>query len=132
MEEEVMGSSIEKLATGGAGDSRLGPLVERVREAVLVGPGVTQPVLRQAVEERAAAMGGRTRASGVVGPIPADLSEFVDRVAVSAWRVTGEEVVALLEAGYTEDEVFEITVSAAMGAACGRLERGLAAVRGEV
>jgi alkylhydroperoxidase family enzyme len=68
----------------------------------------------------------------VVGPIPADLSEFVDRVAVSAWRVSGEEVAAILEAGYTEDEVFEITVSAAMGAACGRLERGLAAVRGEV
>lgn len=124
-----MGLSVGEQATSGAGDGRLGPLVEQVRAAVLVGPGVTQPVLRQAIEERAAAMGGRM--SGPVGPIPADLSEFVDRVAVGAWRVTGEEVAALLEAGYTEDEVFEVTVSAAMGAACGRLERGLAALRGE-
>jgi alkylhydroperoxidase family enzyme len=84
------------------------------------------------VEKRAAVMSGRIRASGEVGAIPADLSEFVDRVAVEAWRVTSEEVKALLDAGYTEDEVFEVTVSAAMGAACGRLERGLAALRGEV
>ena len=76
--------------------------------------------------------GGRIQASGVVGPIPSDLSEFVDHVAVAAWRVTSEEVAALLDAGYTEDEVFEVTVSASMGAACGRLERGLAALRGEV
>ncbi len=124
-----MDLSVGEQATSGAGDGRLGPLVEQVRAAVLVGPGVTQPVLRQAIEERAAAMGGRM--SGPVGPIPADLSEFVDRVAVAAWRVTGEEVAALLDAGYTEDEVFEVTVSAAMGAACGRLERGLAALRGE-
>jgi len=84
------------------------------------------------VEERAAGMNGRIRGSDEVTPLPADLSEFVDRVAVDAWRVTSEEVATLLEAGYTEDEVFEVTVSAAMGAACGRLERGLAALRGEV
>ena len=127
-----MGLSVGEQATSGAGDGRSRSLVERVRAAVLVGPGVTTPVLRQAIEERAAALGGRIQVSGSVGPIPADLSRFVDRVAVDAWRVSSEEVAALLEAGYTEDEVFEITVSAAMGAACGRLERGMAAVRGEV
>jgi alkylhydroperoxidase family enzyme len=127
----MRGSTGEQTA-GGAGDSGLERLVERVREAVVVGPGVTQPALRQAVEEQAAALSGRIRASGGTGPIPADLSEFVDRVATQAWRVTDEEVAALLEAGYTEDEVFEVSVSAAMGAACGRLERGLAALRGEV
>jgi hypothetical protein len=132
VEEELMGWSVGEQTAGGSGEGRLGPLVERVREAVLVGPGVTQPALRQIVEERAAGVGGRIQASGVVGPIPSDLSKFVDHVAVAAWRVTSEEVAALLDAGYTEDEVFEITVSAAMGAACGRLERGLAALRGEV
>ncbi|HSO50204.1 MAG TPA: hypothetical protein VLS86_06620 [Acidimicrobiia bacterium] len=125
------GSNGEQTA-GGAGEDRLEPLVERVRVAVLVGPGVTQRSLRQAVEERAAALSGRIRASGETGTIPADLSEFVDRVATEAWWVTDEDVAALLEAGYTEDEVFEVSVSAAMGAACGRLERGLAALRGEV
>jgi hypothetical protein len=132
MRDEMMGSSADEQTTGPAGNDRLGPLVARVREAVLVGPGLTQADLRQAIEERAAAKSGRIRASGETAPIPADLSEFVDRVARTAWQVTDEEVAALLEAGYTEDEVFEVTVSAAMGAACGRLERGLAALRGEV
>ena len=127
-----MGYSVGDQVTGEGGNGRLGSLVERVREAVLVGPGVTRPAVRQAIEERAAALSGRIRRSGEGGPIPADLSEFVDRVAVNAWRVTSEEVASLLEAGFSEDEVFEVTVSAAMGAACGRLERGLAALRGEV
>ena len=127
-----MGFSVGEQATGGAGEGRLGALVARVREAALVGPGVTRPVVRQAIEERAAEVSGRIQASGIVGPIPSDLSEFVDHVAVAAWRVTSEEVAALLDAGYSEDEVFEVTVSASMGAACGRLERGLAALRGEV
>lgn len=127
-----MGYSVGDQVTGEGGTGRLGSLVERVREAVLVGPGVTRPAARQAIEERAAALSGRIRRSREGGPIPPDLSEFVDRVAVNAWRVTSEEVASLLEAGFSEDEVFEITVSAAMGAACGRLERGLAALRGEV
>ena len=127
-----MDYSVGDHATDEAGYGRLGPLVEGVREAVLVGLGVTSPALRQAIEGRAAALSGRIRSSGVGGPIPPDLSDFVDRVAVNAWRVTSEEVGALLEAGFSEDEVFEVTVSAAMGAACGRLERGLAALRGEV
>ena len=85
-----MDSSVGEQATDGA--RRLGALVARVREAVLVSPGVTQPALRQSVEERAAEVSGRIQASGVVGPIPSDLSEFVEHVAVAAWRVTSEEV----------------------------------------
>jgi hypothetical protein len=107
-------------------------LVQRVRETVLAAPGVTEPALRQAIEGRAAALSGGLREPDKVGPITEDLTTFADRVARSAWRVTSDEVGALLEAGYTQDEVFEITVSAAMGAAHGRLERGLAALRGEV
>ena len=38
---------------------------------------------------------------------------------------------ALQRAGSSEDAIFEITVSAALGAALGRLERGLTALRGE-
>ena len=119
----------------GAQGGRFDALVARLREAVLGGPGVTRPGLRQAVEARAAALSGRVGAAGegdTGGGLPDDLAAFADRVAGGAWRVTPEEVEALLEAGYSEEEVFEVTVSAALGAGCGRLERGLAAVRGEV
>lgn len=119
----------------GAPAGRFEAFVARLREAVLGGPGVTQPGLRQAVEARAAALSGRVGAAGAGaagGELPEDLGAFADRVAGGAWRVTPEEVEALLEAGYSEEEVFEVTVSAALGAGCGRLERGLAALRGEV
>lgn len=123
-------------AVMGAPAGRFEALVARLREAVLGGPGVTQPGLRQAVEARAAALSGRVGAAragaAAGGELPEDLGAFADRVAGGAWRVTPEEVAALLEAGYSEEEVFEVTVSAALGAGCGRLERGLAAMRGEV
>ena len=38
---------------------------------------------------------------------------------------------ALQGAGGADDAIFEITIAAAVGAALGRLERGLAALRGE-
>jgi hypothetical protein len=40
-------------------------------------------------------------------------------------------VAALQGAGNSDDALFEVTVAAALGAAVGRLERGLAALRGE-
>jgi len=45
--------------------------------------------------------------------------------------VTDADVAGLAPAGYSEDAVFELTVAAAVGAALNRLERGLAALRGE-
>jgi hypothetical protein len=111
---------------------RLDVLVEGVRETVLAGAGVTEPALRRSIEERAAAMSGRLADSAPAGAIPEEIAAFADKVATAAWRLTDEDVEALLEAGYTQDDVFEITVSAAMGASHGRLERGLAALRGEI
>jgi hypothetical protein len=118
--------------TGSTTSEQLDTLVQGVRATVLDGPGVTDPALRQAIEARSAAISGRLGDTAGAGPIPEDLIGFADKVATSAWRVTGEDVEAILAAGYSQDEVFEITVSAAMGAAHGRLERGLAALRGEV
>jgi len=51
-------------------------------------------------------------------------------VARHAYKVTDEDLAGLLRAGNTEDALFEVTVAAALGAALGRLERGLAALRG--
>jgi hypothetical protein len=113
-------------------DNRFGELVAQVRETVLAGPGITSPALRQAVEDRAATMSGRLARSSDDSPIPADVAEFADKVAGAAWRITGEDVAALLQSGCSEDEIFEVSVSAALGAASARLERGLAALRGEV
>jgi hypothetical protein len=103
-------------------------LVERLEAAILKGKGDTQPALRQAVEARSAQLGGRPGAPA--GELPADLKVYVDKVALHAYKVTDEDVAALLTAGYSEDAVFEVTVSAALGAATSRLEIGLAALKG--
>lgn len=106
-----------------------GAWVERLRQAVLAGQGATEAALCQAVEARAAVVGGRKgEASGV---IPPELADFVDKVIHHAWQVTDEDVERLKRAGYSEDAIFEITIAAALGAGVGRLERGLAALAGE-
>lgn len=109
-------------------------LVGRVRQAVLEGPGVTDVAVRAAVEARAAALGGRGRVAtaDAARRLPAPAGEFVDRVARHAYRVTDGDVEALRSAGYSEDAIFELAISAALGAGCVRLERGLSALRGEV
>jgi hypothetical protein len=103
--------------------------VERLRQAVLAGRGTTEAALRQAVEARAAAAGGRK--GEAAGAIPPELAELVDKVIHHAWRVTDEDVEQLKRAGYSEDAIFEVTLAAALGAGMGRLERGLAALAGE-
>ena len=110
-------------------DERYSDLVGRLRAAVLGGSGVTDSTLRQSVEARAATLGGRP---GAEAGVPAGLTAYVDKVAQHAFEVTHEDVAALRKAGYSEDAIFEITASAALGAGLGRLERGLAALKGAV
>jgi hypothetical protein len=104
-------------------------LVERLRDAVLKGPGKTDPAVRQAVAARSAGLGGGPAASSGAA-IPDGLRDFVDKTALHAHQITDEEVQALRRAGWSEDQIFEIAVSAAVGGGLARLERGLAALEG--
>ncbi len=111
---------------------RYAALTERLVESVLATPGHTPSELRQAVLARAARLSGRTgRGERGGDSVPAPLAGYVDKVALHAYKVTDGDVAALQHAGHADDALFEVTVSAALGAALGRLERGLAALRGE-
>ena len=89
---------------------------------MLGGFGTTPEALRRAVLERAA---------GTRDGVPPELTTYVDTVARHAYKVTDQDVAALQAAGHSDDGIFEITVAAAVGAAMHRLERGMAALRGE-
>ena len=104
-------------------------LRQRLVDAVLNSPGASDPTVRRAVEARAAALGGR--ASTTTSPVPHALATYVDKVATRAYTVTDEDIAALRQAGYSEDAIFEITISTALGAAMARLECGLAALKGD-
>lgn len=112
---------------------RYANLVERLRASVLEGRGVTDRAVRQAVASRASALGGGTGSGAAPATaVPPEIRELVDKIAGRAYTVTDADVQAVRQAGYSEDAVFEITAAAAMGAALGRLERGMAALKGRI
>ncbi len=103
-------------------------LPEKVQNAIeaLLGPeGKSDPALRLAVFEK-------TRKS--TGDIPAvqagnlALLELVKKIAERPWTVSDEDFSKLRQAGYSEDQIFELTVVAAAGAGVRRFEAGLRAL----
>jgi alkylhydroperoxidase family enzyme len=60
---------------------------------------------------------------------PPDFAAYLDKVRRHAYEVTDRDVEALKEAGHSEDEIFEQTVSAAVAAGLERLDAGLEALR---
>ena len=91
-----------------------GALLPALRSAVLDGPGVLSAETR-----RAAA------AAALTTPV---LADYVDRVRHRAHRTTDANIDELRSAGLGDDEIFELTIATALGAALHRLERGLAAI----
>jgi hypothetical protein len=101
---------------------------QQLIDALLRSPGDSSTATRQAVEEYCARLGGNS--SRKHGDIPADLASYLKKVALQAYKTTDEDIEALRLAGYCEDAIFEITLSAALGAGLARLERGLATLKG--
>ena len=91
------------------------PKLDALEAAILQGRGVLPPETRQAA----------ARDDGTLEPF----ADYVDTIHRHAYRVTDRMVAGLAEAGATDDEVFEISVAAAYGAARRRLDAGLRAVR---
>jgi alkylhydroperoxidase family enzyme len=91
---------------------RLKNAVAALREAVLASPAATS------VETRRAAFDGTA--------VDADVAAYVSTVQQHAYRVTDAQVSALRSQGLSDDEIFEITLAAALGAAEQRLDAGLA------
>lgn len=57
-------------------------------------------------------------------PVPDGAEAYAARVRRHAYRVTDGDVQALLDAGLSEDEVFELTVSVAVAAGLERWRAG--------
>jgi alkylhydroperoxidase family enzyme len=88
-------------------------LRDQVLDSVLKGPGTSDPAVRKAAAD----------GSGV----PTDLQSLVDKVHRHAYKVTDEDI-ARIQPHYGDDQMFEIVVSAALGASRNRLLAGLKAL----
>jgi hypothetical protein len=90
------------------------PRLDALEAAVLQGPGVLPPEVRQAAARNDGA--------------PEEFATYVDTIHRHAYRVT-DTMVADLAKGTDDDTVFEMSVAAAFGAARTRLDAGLQALR---
>jgi len=60
---------------------------------------------------------------------PPEFAPYLDKVRRNAYQVTDEDIQALRDAGYSEDVIFEQTVSVAVAAGLKRLDAGLGMLR---
>jgi len=88
-------------------------LRDAVLESVLQASGESDPAVRRAAADGA--------------DVPEDLQPLVDKIHRHAYRVTDDDV-ARLQPRYGDDRLFEIIVSAALGASRSRLQAGLRAL----
>jgi alkylhydroperoxidase family enzyme len=89
-------------------------VIERVREAVLSGPGELSPEVR------------RRAADG--GPLPEAAQRYCDLIERHAYRVVDADTEALAQAGWSDEAIFELTLAASLGAGLRRLDAGLGAL----
>jgi alkylhydroperoxidase family enzyme len=65
------------------------------------------------------------KAAQVDREAPPGFAAYLEKVRKNAYKVTDEDIQALKNAGYSEDVIFEQTVSVAVAAGLERLESGL-------
>jgi AhpD family alkylhydroperoxidase len=87
-----------------------GDAAEDLRHAVLDAPAITDPALRTA-----AAAGD---------PLPEPWQSYATTVRDASYKITDTDIGRLTAAGHTEQEIFEVTVAAAVGAAIRGFDAG--------
>lgn len=63
--------------------------------------------------------------------IPEALLPYLNKIVLHAYKTTDNDIQQLKEQGYTEDEIFELTISAAFGAGYARYLQGMALLQTE-
>ena len=90
------------------------PHVDALVRNILEGPGQLDHTLR--------------RAAFTQGELPEPLAGLVAKIHRNAWKVTDEDVASARAAGWSQDQLFELIVCAAVGAGKERLDAGLRAL----
>jgi hypothetical protein len=94
-------------------------MVEELTVTTLDGPGEVAAELRCEVAAYTAVLKPGNK------QIPAQLLPYLSKVALHSYRVTDMDMAQLKAAGFREDELYELTICAALGAGMARLDRGL-------
>lgn len=94
------------------------PLIDQLRQALLEGAGKLPKEIRSA-------------AAGAGGELPEELNRLASKIERHAYKVTPEDYAALKQAGWPEEQLFELVLSASLGAGLSRLLAAERALAGE-
>jgi alkylhydroperoxidase family enzyme len=64
-----------------------------------------------------------------IRPAPPEFADYLEKVRLHAYKVTDADIERLKSAGFTEDEIFEQTVSAAVAAGLERFDAAMRTLR---
>ncbi len=102
-------------------------LYRALRQALLEGaPSFDAPVRRD-IEGMAYEIA--TSQTPLRGKVPPETAALIEKIVRHAYKVTDQDIGALLAAGRSEGEVLDLVLCAATGAGRARLEAGLRALR---
>lgn len=90
-------------------------------ERLLDGAGDSSRELRRAVVGRSIGLAGGAPAMGE--EFPEVWRPYADKVALYAYKVLDRDVADLKKADHSEEQIFEVTLAAGLGAGLGRLEK---------
>lgn len=99
--------------------------VQFMIEKLLGSAGESSRELRRAVFETAKSGAAGTNQDGLMA---SEVRELVEKIDRRPWTVGDEDFARMRQAGYSEDQIFELTVAAAVGAGARRFEAGLRAI----
>lgn len=86
-------------------------------------------VIERAVEGKGeASREARRAAFANSGVTPEPVRALIEKVARQAWKISDEDVASAKAAGLAEDQIFELVVCAALGAAKRQYDAALAAL----
>ena len=89
-------------------------LMRSIEQRILTGPGMAPPELR-------------AKAFADID-LPEPLATLVDKVAKRSFQVTEGDFAAAVAAGFTEDQLFELVICAAVGESSRLYKAGMAAL----
>lgn len=103
-------------------ESKIQTLFQSLKESVFNGSGETAPELRQILRKKIKA----EVESGSSEPCsqPA-LNEYSEKIARNSYKIVDQDIEKLKEAGFSEEEIYELTIATAWAAGVARFERGL-------
>ena len=99
-------------------------LIDTLSDATLLGAGESDPRMRQAIAYFAIDVSlDLSPDTHFIDPM---LLTYLEKVTRHPYKIMDRDIEILLNHGYTEDEIFEITLSVALGTGLARWDRGMA------